>query len=371
MSETIDVAAAGDAPLTIALPETGTLKSSFRSAEGVTPLAYHGISVSRTFMRFMDQLARAGSDEPTGVSVELTDLAPGTYDIAFEEMNRQRPTAEMMRNQNRMFSERRRVTVAAGETVEADLEYRPFDVEQLKGDHTLELTLTDSSGKPVAREWELTVTPERGKPPVTVGSGTTGADGRITLAGISTKFPSLYLTSGKTRVGRVTLDTTAKTTQLTQTLPPGAGDMAPDVVLTDAVTGKPVRLSDFRGQVVFIDFWAVWCGPCQAPMQHNSDVMARRAADWAGKAAVVAISCDEDLEVMKEHVAKKEWGKMRHLWAEEGGRGFETTAMRTYGVTGIPTALLIDATGRIVWRGHPASYNFEAEIDKLLAAATP
>jgi hypothetical protein len=53
-----------------------------------------------------------------------------------------------------------------------------------------------------------------------------------------------------------------------------AGAIAPDFVMRD-IDGKEVRLSDFKGKVVILDFWATWCGPCIASMPHTNELAAR------------------------------------------------------------------------------------------------
>lgn len=152
------------------------------------------------------------------------------------------------------------------------------------------------------------------------------------------------------------------------TVPPSAGDRAPDIAFTTLFDGKPAKLSDFRGEVVLLDFWASWCGPCQEPMAHNQALLEKHAGDWAGKARIVALSIDDDAETAREHVEKKGWTAMYHAFSSEGEPGWRSGAPTTYGVWSIPTVLLIDAEGEILWRGHPSRVDLEAMIEDAIQA---
>ena len=147
---------------------------------------------------------------------------------------------------------------------------------------------------------------------------------------------------------------------------PEAGDPAPDITLVDVSSGQKVRLSDFKGRVVFVDFWATWCGPCQLPMGKLNDIVSRRTPDWDGKAVVLPVSLDDKADKLRRHVEQRGWRALRHLWCGDGKPGFESTAARTYGIRGVPTALLIDPAGKIAWRGHPRDVDPEVRVDALV-----
>ena len=112
--------------------------------------------------------------------------------------------------------------------------------------------------------------------------------------------------------------------------------------------GKSVRLSDFRGKYVLVDFWASWCGPCRQEMKRLLPIYEELKG--------------EDLEFVSVSLDKREqdWRKMLDaerlpwvmLWDKEGfSVGDEPNAIqRAYGFYSIPFIVLIDKEGRIAGR---------------------
>lgn len=187
---------------------------------------------------------------------------------------------------------------------------------------------------------------------------------------------SLYVGAGtpNTDVGKLTFSEGEIHANVAFTLPPFTGDPAPDISLQHVFSGKTVKLSDYKGQVVFLDFWATWCGPCQVPMAHNNDLLEKYGDTWKDRAAILAVSIDDTVETVRGHVEKNGWTNVTHLWATEGGVGPESDAWKTYGLTGVPTTLVISADGIVAWRGYPSSNEAETLITRALsgeALSTP
>lgn len=136
-------------------------------------------------------------------------------------------------------------------------------------------------------------------------------------------------------------------------------DMAPDfsAVLLD---GDEVKLSDFRGRVVLLNFWATWCPACKKEVPELQKI----AEDYEGKKVVVLGVSHEKPEVIRE--AKGAMG-ITYLLAT-----VEAEVFNTYRVKGIPQTFIIDKRGRI--RLHRSGYipGMEEElrktIDRLLEA---
>ena len=114
---------------------------------------------------------------------------------------------------------------------------------------------------------------------------------------------------------------------------------APDFALPDPA-GKIVRLKEFRGRYVFLNFFATWCGPCREEMP----AMERLHQTYSGKGLVVLAV---NLEESSARVAKFVKELRLTFPAVLDGDG---TVSRAFAVRGLPVTYLVDRDGRILWR---------------------
>jgi peroxiredoxin len=123
--------------------------------------------------------------------------------------------------------------------------------------------------------------------------------------------------------------------------PPAVGEMAPDIDLPDR-EGKSLKLSSLRGQVVLLDFWASWCGPCR---HENPNVVKAFKAYEAKGFTVFSVSLDENKEKWLNAIQKDGLVWPSHV---SDLKGWRSAGSALYKVTGIPATFLIGKDGKIV-----------------------
>lgn len=121
-----------------------------------------------------------------------------------------------------------------------------------------------------------------------------------------------------------------------------SGETAPDFMAA-AMDGTPIRLADYRGKVVLIDFWATWCAPCVAEMPNLRKIKESLGAD--GALVVLGVSLDSDRSLVERFV------KDRAPWPHiVGGPATENAIAKLFSVEGIPATFLLDHRGVLVGR---------------------
>jgi thiol-disulfide isomerase/thioredoxin len=136
---------------------------------------------------------------------------------------------------------------------------------------------------------------------------------------------------------------------------------APDFSL-ESLDGKTLRLSDFRGKAVLLNFWATWCAPCKIEMPWFIDLQKQYASQGL---QIVGVAMDD---ASKEDIAKfaKDMGVNYPILI-----GKESVGQEYGGVDGLPESFLIARDGHIVDRiiGLRGKAEIENSIKKALDAA--
>lgn len=145
----------------------------------------------------------------------------------------------------------------------------------------------------------------------------------------------------------------------------GLGKEAPETVGVD-LDGGPMSLTDYRGKVVLVSFWATWCSPCMRMIPHEIGLIERFGSD---RFAIVGVNADGDLEKARS-VAEKIPIPWRSFQNEEGR---ETAISNQWHVTGYPTLYLLDIKGvvRKRWIGEPSWEVLTGSIGQIFDEESP
>jgi thiol-disulfide isomerase/thioredoxin len=189
--------------------------------------------------------------------------------------------------------------------------------------------------------------------------------GVLVVAGVAAGI--VLATVSRTRSQAGALSSPEPVDSSTLVIGPRTGELAPDFALR-SLGGETVRLSELRGQVVILDFWASWCAPCKVTFPKLHELW-RSVADR--DVLLVGVSLDRTQADAEAYLIATGFGDMIALWES---RSAALRVAERFAVSGIPRTLVIDRDGVVRYNGHPAGLSskvLEEILDSPRSAASP
>jgi len=125
--------------------------------------------------------------------------------------------------------------------------------------------------------------------------------------------------------------------------------------------GNTIKLSDFKGKLVYVDVWATWCGPCKYEIPYLDTL----ETDYHGKDIVfISYSIDEDYAAWVKFVPENKLQGVQII----GEKAWESDLCKKYKIMGVPTFMLFDKEGKIVTvkMTRPSDKATRTKFDSLL-----
>ncbi len=135
------------------------------------------------------------------------------------------------------------------------------------------------------------------------------------------------------------------------------GQPAPDVDLPDSAVAQ--KLSDLKGKVVYVDFWASWCGPCKQSFPWMNEMQRKYGSKGL---QIVAINVDAKRADADKFLAQNSTAFALAFDAKG-------ESPRRFGIKGMPTSALIGADGKVLYVHQGFRMEERAELEARLAAA--
>jgi len=145
------------------------------------------------------------------------------------------------------------------------------------------------------------------------------------------------------------------------------GDAAPKLAVSKWAQGEPVNGFE-SGTTYIVEFWATWCGPCKTSIPHLNEIHNKYKSKGL---VVIGQDCSERDESKVGPFIKEMGDKMTYRIAldakkDSADRGaMLLTWMQAAGRNGIPSAFIVDKTGKIAWIGHPSKLD-DTLLDSII-----
>ncbi|AGA30104.1 thiol-disulfide isomerase-like thioredoxin [Singulisphaera acidiphila DSM 18658] len=362
----------------VVLPQPATLDASLKASRGAgekTPFASGRYHLSQIIPEQTDSgpILETGTLKDPEWRSTIPRLAPGAYNFYIQTTPSEGMNTRLnLEAQVGEFRDQRKLDLKPGEHATLTLDPPPFNPDAWRGKLSATV-IVNPAGDRTLKDEEYRVSyilPNYGYLPV--AKGMLGSEGKIVLENLapsgSNPFGGQYTVDvAGEPLGHFNLKDKPERQEFPFRIPLQSGDLAADSEVQDLETSKPVRISDFRGRVVFLEFWATWCGPCREPRQKLDALGKRHGKDWGNDVALIAIGTDNDREVLRRHVQQNGLTNIRNFWSPQDHPEQASSAYAAYSISRVPTAFLIGRDGRILWRGHPQSLEVESKIEELLA----